>query len=323
MPETYLSSLAICNNTVLGDVFRGAVDGGPESRKVPLQSCTNPPPSSSVPPRASTADPGSSDPNSSPSPRLHRPPTADLSGKTALVTGGSTGLGREACEQFLALGLSRLVLAVRSPARGEQVAARLRAAHPGATVDVWPLEMSSPASVAALARRVSDELSMRGLDIAVLNAGVAAASFRLCPETGREEDVQVNYLSTLLLGILLLPVLRRRGGGGGGGPGRLTIVGSAQAYGARLPDKTASRLLASLDDERAWDAAGRYACSKMPGHLALARLAGLVDPRDVVVNIVSPGFCKGSELGREARGAAVVKGRESHGCFVSDWEIRP
>ena len=70
---------------------------------------------------------------------------------------------------------------------------------------------------------------------------------------------------------------------------------------------------------------------------------------EVIVNIVDPGLCKGTDLHREAGGmlsraisagktimarplddgawtyvdAAVVKGKESHGCFVMDWEIRP
>jgi hypothetical protein len=76
---------------------------------------------------------------------------------------------------------------------------------------------------------------------------------------------------------------------------------------------------------------------------------GYVDPKDVIANIVDPGYCKGSGLHRDAKGlmglvlslskkltgrtldegawayvdAAVVKGEESSGCFVMDWEIRP
>jgi hypothetical protein len=82
----------------------------------------------------------------------------------------------------------------------------------------------------------------------------------------------------------------------------------------------------------------------------LVRLWEFLPPaEEVVVNMVDPGFCKGTELHRDATGivggvmsvakaltgrsledgawtyvdAAVAKGKESHGCFVMDWEIHP
>ena len=59
----------------------------------------------------------------------------------AIITGASSGLGFEASKQLLALGLSRLVVAVRSLERGEVAAQALRRAHPKAIIDVWPLNM--------------------------------------------------------------------------------------------------------------------------------------------------------------------------------------
>lgn len=295
---------------------------------------------------------------------LWPPETTDLTGKTVMVTGSNTGLGYRACRQFLSLGLSRLVMAVRSVERGEAAAAVLRGDFPGAAVDVWELDMGSYESVLRLARRAAGpELaaggsgrsgaSGGGLDAAVLNAGVFNFERRPSPGTGHEEVVQVNYLSTFLLAVLLLPVLRAssRMSPPAGPPGRLTVVSSGVSYFAALPNRARAPLLASFDDEALlpWDPSERYYSSKLLGHLLVSRLAAHVDPDDVVINLVDPGFCRGSELHREARGlvavllraakaltgrtleegastyvdAAVVKGKETHGSFLMDWKVCP
>lgn len=293
------------------------------------------------------------------------PETTNLSGKTAIITGTTSGLGYYACHHFLAAKLSRLIMAVRSTRKGEEAAARLRKAYPGATIEVWELNMDSYDSIQAFARRVDTDpaISSSSLDIAVLNAGLVNATFKQNKATGHEEALQINFLSTYLLAILLLPALKRTGqkregkkstgtGAGGGGGGRLTIVGSGMAYSAQFPNRNQVPLLKSFDatdHALPWDPNERYACSKLLGLLFLTRLAGSVSPADVVMNVVDPGYCKGSDLHRDASGAlatflslsktltgrtlrvgsstyidaAVVKGPESHGCFVMDWNICP
>ena len=72
-------------------------------------------------------------------------------------------------------------------------------------VRVWDLDMKNYNSLRALVARVKDELPR--LDIALLNAGVVQPNYRKSPE-GYEETLQVNVLSTVLLGILLLPILK-------------------------------------------------------------------------------------------------------------------
>ncbi|KAL2167995.1 hypothetical protein VTG60DRAFT_530 [Thermothelomyces hinnuleus] len=283
-------------------------------------------------------------------PKRLSPDTTSLAGQTALLTGGTTGIGYHAARHLLALGLSRLILTARSPSKGDRVASELRAAFPGAKVEIWPLELGDYQSVLALARRVEAEFSNSDvdeveevgggnsmykkerqskkkarLDMAILNAGMAATGFARNPQTSHCQVVQVNYLSTFLLAVLLMPVLRDPHGRR---PGRLTIVGSG-----------------SLGD-----AMERYAASKTLGQLFLVRLYDHLPPADeLVVNLADPGFCKGSGLVREARGlsraavsaagalfgrtlddgawtyldAAVVQGKDSHGSFLVDWKISP
>ncbi|KAL2020526.1 hypothetical protein VTK56DRAFT_8326 [Thermocarpiscus australiensis] len=308
--------------------------------------------------------------------RVALTPSTSLQGKTALITGATSGLGYHAARHLLSLQLSRLVLTTRSPAKGEAVARELRAAFPGAAVEVWELEMASYVSVVRFARRVEAEFGRSGdddtktettkkkkkrLDIAILNAGLDTNRFLRNPETGHCQTVQVNYLSTFLLAILLMPVLRDTQGRN---PGRLTIVGSGGVFLSRLPNRHKRPLLASFDHDDDGSAGGvagqspfemlagsfeQYLSSKLLGMLLFVRIWEYLPPADeLVVNMVDPGLCKGTEIHRDVGGivstvmrlakalsarsvedgawtyvdAAVVKGKESHGCFVMDWQIR-
>lgn len=117
------------------------------------------------------------------------PDNLDLTSHVAIITGANAGLGFESAKQLLALNLSHLILAVRSPGKGETAAAELRKLHPQAKVEVWPLDMCSYRSIQSFADRVGQDLPR--LDIALLNAGLVKPSFELIQETGHEETLQV------------------------------------------------------------------------------------------------------------------------------------
>lgn len=272
------------------------------------------------------------------------PRTTDLSGQVAILTGASSGLGMESARQFLSFGLSRLILTARSLEKGEAAATKLREENPQATIEVWTLEMKSYDSIQSFVRRIESQLPR--LDIAVLNAGVAKLRYEAVPDTGHEEMCQVNYLSTVLLSILLLPILQARSPPGS--PGRLTIVTSGMARMAKFQNSKQSPLLPSFKDKTAFNASESYSTSKLLAHMFLCKLVDFVSADAVVVNLVDPGLVKGTQLNREvpafiapvvfalktviARSlehgastyldAAVAKGKESHGCFIANWEIR-
>jgi NAD(P)-dependent dehydrogenase (short-subunit alcohol dehydrogenase family) len=237
-------------------------------------------------------------------------------------------------------------MAVRSTKKGEQVASKFRVEFPKANVQVWPLEMESYDSIQVFARRAEVELTR--LDIAILNAGMQVAHFTTVPATGHEKYIQVNYLSTMLLAVLLLPVLKARSAPGK--PGRLSIVSSGTARGAKISAPKSEPVLPALDDgSRPWHPVERYAVSKMLGHLFIINLVRYVSADHVIVNLVDPGLVKDTNLqgfapllvaaffycfkavfGRTLPvgastyvDAAVVKGKESHGCLVANWKISP
>lgn len=272
-----------------------------------------------------------------------KPIKADLSGQTAIITGANIGLGFEAARQLLGLGLSRLILAVRSQAKGDAAAATLRKEHPSAKIEVWLLDMSSYASIHAFVKRcVGDELQR--LDIAILNAGMQHRKFTKNEQTGYEITFQVNYMSTALLSILLLPVLLQKRAPGK--PARLSVVGSDTQYWASL-DPAGGPILPRLAAPGKFDGMTQYSTTKFLLVGFIAKLAENVNPDEVIVNTVNPGLTASTDIGKDMEvslpfrlfvqvigrslewGAntyvdgAVVKGRESHGSFVSDWTIQP
>jgi NADP-dependent 3-hydroxy acid dehydrogenase YdfG len=109
---------------------------------------------------------------------------ADLTGKTAIVTGAKGGLGLETARQLLDLG-SRVVLAVRDVSKGENARNQLLIRGDTAfdAVLVWKLDLADCKSIVAFTEKVKE---LKSLDIAVLNAGLNKISEDFC-FTGYEE----------------------------------------------------------------------------------------------------------------------------------------
>jgi NAD(P)-dependent dehydrogenase (short-subunit alcohol dehydrogenase family) len=165
--------------------------------------------------------------------------------------------------------------------------------------------MASYASVQAFAARVGHELAR--IDIVLLNAGCANATYAQHPETGHEMTLQVNYLSTALLVILLLPVLKAKRAAASEPdrtPPVLSVVGSDTAYMTTIEARDDGKpMLRQLDQPPAAGVSSRpfetYARTKLLLALFVARLAEVVSPDHVLLQLVNPGLTKGTGLGRE------------------------
>lgn len=127
----------------------------------------------------------------------------DLTGRTALVTGGASGLGLETARAFAAHG-ARVVIAARDLAKAEAAAAGIRKQHPDADVTCDQLDLASLASVREFAARFA--AAHPTLDLLINNAGVMA-----CPQgvtaDGFEMQFGTNHLGHFLLTNLLAPTL--------------------------------------------------------------------------------------------------------------------
>jgi NAD(P)-dependent dehydrogenase (short-subunit alcohol dehydrogenase family) len=118
----------------------------------------------------------------------------ELSGRTFLVTGANTGIGRATAAGLAARG-GRVYLACRSPQAGEATMAAIRAGTAGSDVSFLPLDLAELASV----RRCAAEFSARGepLHGLVNNAGLAGQ--RGLTRDGFELAFGVNHLGHFAL----------------------------------------------------------------------------------------------------------------------------
>jgi len=127
-----------------------------------------------------------------------------LAGRTFVVTGANSGLGLVTAGQLARHG-ARVVMAVRDAARGLAAADSLRAAQPGASLEVEPLDLADLGSVREFAGRLAAGRSLDGL---VNNAGIMMPPRRLTAQ-GHELQFGVNHLGHFALTGLLLDALRR------------------------------------------------------------------------------------------------------------------
>jgi NAD(P)-dependent dehydrogenase (short-subunit alcohol dehydrogenase family) len=120
----------------------------------------------------------------------------DLTGRRAVVTGASDGIGLGLAERLVRAG-AELVLPVRNPAKGRAATDRLRAAVPGAVVTTRPADLASLESVAALADGLLAE--GRPIDLLVANAGVMTPPARTTTADGFELQLGTNHLGHMVL----------------------------------------------------------------------------------------------------------------------------
>ncbi|CCF33820.1 retinol dehydrogenase [Colletotrichum higginsianum] len=132
----------------------------------------------------------------------------DLSGKVIIVTGGSSGLGKESALQLAKHNPAAIYLTARTEARGAAAIREIQAAVPSAkdTIKFLELDLGSFASVQKAAATFL--ASSDRLDILMNNAGLLASAAGLTPD-GYETQFGSNYMGPSLFTKLLLPVLAR------------------------------------------------------------------------------------------------------------------
>ena len=139
-----------------------------------------------------------------------------LSGKTALVTGSTDGVGRLVVRKLGQAG-ARVLVHGRDAERGARVVADIKAS--GGSADFLAADLSALAEV----RRLADEAqaTVDRLDILINNAGIGTAGPHLTSSEGFELRFAVNYLAGFLLTLLLLPLIKNSA------PARIVNVSSA------------------------------------------------------------------------------------------------
>ena len=227
-------------------------------------------------------------------------PTVSFESKTVLVTGANTGLGFEAALKYAALGAANLLLAVRSVDKGNAAKAKIvqqTGFNPDA-ISIHQVDLSNFDSVHRFVTNLNKAVDY--IDVVLLNAGLAAPRFSKSDQ-GWEMAVQVNVLSTALMGLLLLPKLRataeaRRS------LVHLTFTNSVAHADVKREWLAGKTLLALANDEESFNQEKNYGIVKL---LGMAAMCGIADAAakgpsgdSIVVNACCPSLCK-TDLGRE------------------------
>jgi 3-oxoacyl-[acyl-carrier protein] reductase len=207
-----------------------------------------------------------------------------LQGKTALVTGGSRGIGRATASALAEAGAHVLVHYGRSAQNAESLVAGIRSK--GGRADAITADLGTPDGATRLARDVRSIVGER-LDVLVSNAGISkAATIKDLTVEGFDSLFATNVRGPFFLVQQLLPIL---------GEGSNIVVISS--LGARAvvgkPDLDSPSLLA-------------YAATKGALETLVKNWAAILGPRGIRVNAVAPGvidtdmsnFTK-TEAGRE------------------------
>ena len=166
--------------------------------------------------------------------------------ETIIITGANTGLGLETARHCVRLGASRVILAVRSLARGEAAKADIESTtkRPG-VAEVWLLDLASYDSIKAFAERASREL--KRIDKVIENAGLALDRWTVAE--GSETTITVNVIGAFLLAMLLLPKMSESGKVTGTTP-TLTILTSDLHAWAKFEESKADDVFAELEVEK-------------------------------------------------------------------------
>lgn len=138
-------------------------------------------------------------------PRIYDITIPDLTGKLAVVTGASDGIGSVIATRLAQAGAD-VIMPVRSQGKGDAAVQRIRAAVDGARVSTRSLDLSSLESVAALGATLTTE--GRPINILINNAGVMRPPARQVTRDGFELQWGTNHLGHFALTLGLLPLLR-------------------------------------------------------------------------------------------------------------------
>ena len=199
-----------------------------------------------------------------------------MQGKTCVITGANTGIGKAAAEALASLG-AQVVMVCRNRDKGEQARADILSAAQksgrGGGADLLIADLSSQSAVRAVALDIL--AAHPRIDVLVNNAGLALSHRELTVD-GIERTFAVNYLAYFMLANLLLPGLRAAG------HARIINVASSAHADGKLD-------FANLQGERSYKYIAMYAASKLQDVMFTYALARRLAGSGITANTLHPG----------------------------------
>ncbi|CAN9507899.1 unnamed protein product [Ophioblennius macclurei] len=208
-----------------------------------------------------------------------------MRGKTVIVTGANSGIGKALAGELLKLH-ARVIMACRDLRSAEEAAREMRseAGQEQGEVVIKHLDLASLASVRRFCEEIQKEESK--IDVLINNAGIYQCPYTKT-EDGFEMQLGVNHLGHFLLTHLLLDLLKTSA------PSRIVVVSSKlYKYGHINFD--------DLNSETKYDKAFCYSQSKLANLLFTLELAKQLQGSGVTVNALTPGIVR-TRLGRHVQ----------------------
>ncbi len=210
------------------------------------------------------------------------PQPTGLRGRTCVVTGATSGIGKET-----ALGLAHLggtvILAGRNPEKGEQVRQEIVSRTGSSSVDFMVLDLSSQASIRAFVEAF--KAGHHKLHVLVNNAGLYTRRRNLTVD-GFESTFAVNHLGSFLLTNLLVDLIKASA------PARIISVASEAQRSGRI----------DFDDpqlEKNFSGFRAYTQSKLANIMFTYELARRLEGTGVTANCLHPGGVRTNFAGQD------------------------
>ena len=212
-----------------------------------------------------------------------------LKGKTVIITGANSGIGREVAFDLARRG-ARIILACRDGKRGQETIDAIRRNTQQGELVLKVVDLASFKSIHDFVNEIIQEEGR--IDILVNNAGVFQCPFTRT-EDGFEMQMGVNYLGHFLLTNLLLPLIEKSS------PSRIVMVSSGLAKKGVID-------FGNLNSEREYNKAAAYKNSKLALNYFSRELAFRLAGSGVGVHCLHPGMVR-TNLGRHIAVPRLLK----------------
>ncbi|XP_067000506.2 retinol dehydrogenase 11 [Anabrus simplex] len=211
-----------------------------------------------------------------------------MDGKTVIVTGANTGIGKETALELAKRG-ARVILGCRDLERGKKAQDEIIVNSGNKNVVLHKLDLSSLNSVREFAQTIINTESH--LEVLINNAGCGGLPYKKTAD-GLDLVMQTNYFGPFLLTVLLLGLLKKSA------PSRIVVVSSVLHYFSTLR-------VENINDKKPFHYVMAYNDSKMANILMANELARKLKGTGVTCNSLHPGVIK-TDIWRNAPFAGIV-----------------
>jgi len=196
-----------------------------------------------------------------------------MKGKIVLITGSTSGIGKQTAVELAGLGAT-VLLHARTAEEGLPVISQLQKNMPSASFDLFVADFEKQQQVQKMV--VEIETAYTKLDVLINNAALYSSERKLT-EDSIEKTFAVNHLAPFLLAHLLMPLLKNAAA-----PRIINV--SSQAHFQGHFD------ICNLQGEKTYDGVDMYCSSKLCNLLFTYQLASKLENQSIMVNAVHPGL---------------------------------